>query len=309
MREAGDAALMNRRDLLRGTFYGITAASIWGGMYVVSDVVLTVIPPFTLLSLRILLGLLALWPIFRRAGQSLPAPGVIRELFIVGFVGLGFSLGAQFLGTDLSTAVNGALVTSASPAFVVLFAAILLKEKLSPRRAIALLLASAGLIVILDPTRANFGEETFLGDVFLAIAALTWGLYSVLVRRISIRYQLHTLTITVVGLLGGLALSLPASIVELSSKPIGPLDAGALLGVAYLGIVSTAFALLLWNRAFALAPATIASLFFFAQPVSGALLAAIFLGQTLTIGLGIGGALIGAGVLLSILSSSTEANS
>ena len=309
MREAGKAALMDRRDLLRGTFYGITAASIWGGMYVVSDVVLTVIPPFTLLSLRILLGLLALWPIFRRASQSLPGPRVMRELLIAGFVGLGLSLGAQFLGTDLSTAVNGALVTSASPAFVVLFAALLLKEKLSPRRAIALLLASAGLFVILDPTRANFGEETFLGDVFLAIAALTWGFYSVLVRRVSIRYRLHTLTITVVGLLGGLALALPASIVELSSKPIGPLDAGALLGVAYLGIVSTAFALLLWNRAFALAPATIASLFFFAQPVSGALLAAIFLGQTLTIGLGIGGALIGAGVLLSILSSSSDANS
>ncbi|MDE2951061.1 MAG: DMT family transporter [Chloroflexota bacterium] len=300
---------MNRSDLLRGTFYGIIAASIWGGMYVVSDVVLTVIPPFTLLSMRILLGLLALGPICRRAGGSLPAPPVLRELLIVGFIGLGLSLGAQFLGTDLSTAVNGALVTSASPAFVVLFAALLLKEKLTPPRALALVLASAGLFVILDPTSANFGEETFLGDVFLAIAALTWGLYSVLVRRVAIRHRLPTLTITVVGLLGGLALSLPASIVELSAKPIGPLDAGALLGVAYLGIVSTALALLLWNRAFALAPATVASLFFFAQPVSGALLAAIFLGQTLTIRLGIGGALIGAGVLLSILASSTDANS
>lgn len=309
MREADSAALMNSRDLLLGTFYGITAASIWGGMYVVSDVVLTVIPPFTLLSLRILLGLLALWPIFRRTGESLPAPRALRELLIVGFIGLGFSLGAQFLGTDLSTAINGALVTSASPAFVVLFAVLLLKEKLSPRRAIALLLASAGLLVILDPTRANFGQETFLGDVFLAIAALTWGLYSVLVRRVSLRYRLNTLTITVVGLLGGLALSLPASIVELSSKPIGPLDAGTLLGVAYLGIVSTALALLLWNRAFALVPATAASLFFFAQPVSGALLASIFLGQTLTIRLGIAGALIGAGVLLSILSPSADAKS
>lgn len=300
---------MDRRDLLRGTGYGITAASIWGSMYVVSDVVLTVIPPFTLLSMRIVLGLLALWPFFRRAGQPLPAPPLIRQLLLVGLVGLGVSLGAQFLGTDLSTAVNGALVTSASPAFVVLFAVLLLKEKLTPRRTLALVLASAGVIVILEPTSANFGEETFLGDVFLALAALTWGLYSVLVRRVTIRHRLHTLTITVVGLLGGLALSLPASIVELSSKPIGPLDAGALLGVAYLGFVSTAFALLLWNRAFSLAPATIASLFFFAQPVSGALLAAVFLGQTLTIRLLIGGALIGLGVLLSILAASTDASS
>ena len=301
-------ALMDRKDLLRGTLYGITAASIWGGMYVVSDVVLTVIPPFTLLSMRILLGLLALWPIFRRTGGSLPSPRLIRELLVIGIVGLGISLGAQFLGTDLSTAVNGALVTSASPAFVALFAVLLLKEKLTPRRAIALVLAGAGLLVILDPSRANFGEETFAGDVFLAIAALTWGLYSVLVRRAALRRRLHALTITVVGLFGGLMLSLPVSLVELSSKPIGPLDAGTLAGVAYLGFVSTAVSLLLWNRAFALVPATTASLFFFAQPVSGALLAAIFLGQTLTIRLGIGGALIGAGVLLSILAASTDAN-
>ena len=73
-----------------------------------------------------------------------------------------------------------------------------------------------------------------------------------------------------------------------------------MLGVAYLGIVSTAFALLLWNRAFALVPATVAALFFFAQPVSGALLSALFLQQALTFSLSLGGALIAAGVLLSL---------
>ena len=300
---------MNRKDLPRGAFYGIAAASIWGSMYVVSDAVLTVIPPFTLLSLRILLALLALIPIYRRAREPLPARRVIAELLVVGFIGLGISLGAQFVGTDLSTAVNGALVTSASPTFVVLFAALLLKEKLNLRRALALALASAGVLVILDPSAANFQQATFAGDVFLALAALTWGLYSVLVRLVSLRHRLHTLTITVIGLLGGLALSLPASILELSSKPIGSLDAGILLGVIYLGFVSTALALLLWNRAFALIPATMASLCFFAQPLAGAALAAIFLGQTLTFRLGIGGALIGMGLLLSILGSANDANS
>ena len=300
---------MNRTQMFRGTLYGIGAASIWGSMYVVSDVVLTVIPPFTLLSLRLLLGLAALWPLARRNGESLPAPSVLRELLLVGLIGLGLSLGAQFVGTDLSTAVNGALVTSASPAFVVLFALLVLKEKLTPRRAIALVLASAGVLVILDPTAANFQQETFVGDVFLVIAALTWGLYSVLVRRVSIRHRLDTLTITIVGLLGGLLLSLPASLLELSSNPVGSLDAGTVLGVAYLGFVSTAFALLLWNRAFALVPATVASLFFFAQPVSGAVLAAVFLGQALTFRLGLGGALIGVGVLLSVLRSSSDTKS
>ena len=39
---------------------GLGAASIWGGMYVVSKVVLGVVPPFALLSLRLLLGFAAL---------------------------------------------------------------------------------------------------------------------------------------------------------------------------------------------------------------------------------------------------------
>ena len=40
---------------------GLLASAIWGSMYVVSKVVLEVIPPFTLLSLRLLLGFLFLF--------------------------------------------------------------------------------------------------------------------------------------------------------------------------------------------------------------------------------------------------------
>ena len=291
---------MSKGQLWRGTIYGITAASIWGSMYVVSDVVLAVIPPFTLLSLRLVLGLFALLPFCRRIGEGLPPPRVIGSLLAVGAVGLGISLGAQFLGTKLSTAVNGALVTSASPAFVVLFALIILREKPTIQRLLAILLANVGVLVILNPAAADFRGETFLGDVFLAFAAVTWGLYSVLVRRVSLCYQLHSLTITVFGLMGGLLVSVPASLLEIVTEGVASIDTGILLGVAYLGIVSTAFALLLWNRAFALVPATVAALFFFAQPVSGALLSALFLQQSLTFSLSLGGALIAAGVLLSL---------
>ena len=297
---------MSQKQLWRGSFYGITAASIWGSMYVVSDVVLTVIPPFTLLSMRILLGLLALLPFALLNGAPLPDRSQIRGLLAVGMVGLGVSLGAQFLGTDLSTAVNGALVTSASPAFVVLFALLILREKLTRRRALALILASVGVLVILDPANADFASATFLGDVFLAIAAVTWGLYSVLVRRVTLHFRARSLTVTIFGLLGGLMVSLPASAIELSMNPIGALDAGIIAGVLYLGIISTAFALLLWNRAFALVPATIASLFFFAQPVAGAILAAIFLGQHLTLSLALGGGLIALGVLLTMWNPASQ---
>ena len=291
---------MQNPSFLRGALYGMTAAGIWGGMYAVSDVVLMVIPPFTLLSLRIVLGLLVLMPIARRHGCSWPGWQRARSLLMAGMVGLGLSLGAQFVGTDLSNAVNGALITSASPAFVVLFAVIILREKLTLWRLFAVGLATAGALVILEPSAADFRSESFVGDVFLVIAAVTWGLYSVLARRAAVQQALHTRTITVMALLGGLLLAAPASLIELSSRPIGAVDAGTVLGVLYLGVVSTALALLLWNRAFALAPATVASLFFFVQPLSGALLAGLFLGQPMTLRLWIGGGLIAIAVLLSL---------
>ncbi len=285
----------------RGSLYGITAAAIWGSMYVVSDVILMTVPPFTLLSLRLLLALLVLLPLERRQGRRLPPGGQLRELLAIGALGLGLSLGAQFLGTDLSTAVNGALVTSASPAFVVLFARIILREELTPARLAAIVLASLGVLVILDPAAADFASETFLGDSFLALAALSWGLYSVLIRRVSTRHQLPVTTVTVGALLGGLLIAIPASLIELTQRPLGAIDSGSALGVLYLGMVCTAFALLLWNRAFALVPATVASLFFFAQPLAGALLAALFLGQAMTPSLWLGGGLIGLAILLSLM--------
>lgn len=276
-------------------------------MYVVSDVTLLAIPPFTLLTLRILLGLVVLLPLDRAKGRALPDRRTTMSLLGIGASGMGISLGAQFVGTDLSTAVNGALVTSASPAFVVLFALVLLREKLTAWRLAAVLLASAGVLVILNPASASFGSDTFVGDVFLAIAAVAWGLYSVLVRRVSLRRQLPTLTVTVYALIGGLLLSIPASALELSQRSIGVIDEVVVLGVLYLGLVSTAFALLLWNRAFALAPATLASLCFFAQPLSGAILAALILGQEMTPALWGGGGLIALALLLSFAPQPTPA--
>jgi len=292
---------MQTLQILRGTVYGVTAAAIWGSMYVVSDVVLQVIPPFTLLTLRILLGLAVMVLVaILSSSFKLPPRGMIGQLLIVGIVGIGFSLGAQFVGTDKSTAVNGALVTSASPAFIVLFAVIMLRERLTLLRLLAVILATIGVLVILDPAQADFSSDTFVGDMFLAIAAITWGLYSVLIRRVSIQTALDTNMVTIIAFVGGLLISVPASGLELTTRSIGIVDEGTILGVLYLGIVSTAVAMWLWNRAFALVPATIGSLFFFAQPLSGALLAAIFLGQTMTTGLWIGGGLIVLGVLLSL---------
>ncbi|MBZ0287648.1 MAG: DMT family transporter [Anaerolineae bacterium] len=288
--------------MLRGAIYGLTAAAIWGGMYVVSDVVLRTVPPFTLLTIRLMLGLLILAPMVWQQSRTpivrLPNRRELVSLLGVGFLGFGISVGAQFVGTDKSTAINGSLVTSSSPAFILVFAALILRERLTLRRIAAVALATVGVFIIIDLSKADFSSDTFAGDIALCVAAVTWGLYSVLVRRVSAHFD--TLVVTAVAFCGGLLLTIPASVIELGSRPVGEITLATILGILYLGIVSTAGAMWLWNRAFALVDASIASLFFFAQPLVGAFLSVLLLNQQVTPNLWIGSILIGVGVLLSI---------
>src|SRR5512141_178934 len=136
---------------LVGILCGLGAASIWGGMYVVSKVVLDIIPPFSLVSLRLILGALTLVVVLLLRGFPKIPRRQFFEVLAVGLIGYGISLSLQFLGTKLSTAANGSLVTSATPAFVLVFASILLREKITWRRVAALVLATLGVVAVIDP--------------------------------------------------------------------------------------------------------------------------------------------------------------
>jgi drug/metabolite transporter (DMT)-like permease len=282
---------------LVGILCGLGAASIWGGMYVVSKVVLDSIPPFSLVSLRLLLGVLTLAIALATRGFPKIARTQFWQVIGVGFVGYGISLSLQFLGTKLSSAANGSLVTSATPAFVLIFAWILLKEKITSLRLIALLLATLGVVAVIDPRSAQLNPDLFLGNLLLLGAALTWALYSVLVRKAT--QALDVLPFSLIAFLGGLPVSIPAGAWELKTIGVGEINLGIIGGVLFLGIISTALAMVLWNSAFALVDANLASLTFFAQPVVGTLLGWLFLGEKITPLFLVGGILIGFGLVIS----------
>ena len=282
---------------LIGILCGLAAASIWGGMYVVSKVVLVVIPPFSLLALRLILGVAVLVIVVVIRKQPRLTSTQIRDSFLVGIVGYGISLGFQFVGTKLSTASNGSLVTSATPAFVLLFAPLLLKEKTTLRGVIALVISSLGVIAVIDPRTADLSSSLFLGNLSLLAAALTWALYSVLVRKVS--KSIDILTSSAVMLAGGIPSSVILGIFEIRSLGIGEITLGTVGGVLFLGIISTALAMFLWNYAFAELPAAIASLTFFAQPVVGTFLGWYFLGERISPLFILGGILIGVGLIIS----------
>ncbi|HLF03239.1 MAG TPA: DMT family transporter [Anaerolineales bacterium] len=298
-----------------GAILGLTAAAIWGGMYVVSDVVLEVIPPFTLLTIRLLLGITSLAflaTLVSRRSPTLPhahTPLLPRSLtpllLFTGFVGYGLSLGFQFWGTKLSTAANGALITSASPAFVALFAYFILRERITPARVAALALATLGVVVVVfDPEDVRLGADVLWGNLGLFGAAVTWGLYSVLVKRATTQ-GIPTLTVTVMAPAGGLFVAVPLMLWELTlgGEPIGAITPTVILGTLFLGIVCTALAVYFWNKAFELLDATPASLLFFAQPVVGAALSAWLLKEPLGVQFFLGGGMIAVGVLVVSISA------
>jgi drug/metabolite transporter (DMT)-like permease len=107
------------------------------------------------------------------------------------------------------------------------------------------------------------------------------------------------LPVSVVTFIGGLPLTIPAAALELGTLGLGPLSWGAVLRLLYVGVISPALAMYLWHTAFARLAAGVASLTFFAQPVVGAALGALLLGETLTPLFLAGGLLIGLGLLLA----------
>ena len=270
-----------KKHSIAGLLAGLAAASIWGGMYVVSKVVLEVIPPFALLTTRYILGALTLGMVmyFRKSKVEITKDFFWKSL-LVGFVGYGISLGFQFVGTKLSTASNGSLVTSATPAFVLLFAPFLLGERTTPRRIFALIVSSLGVLAVIDPRTAELSPNLFWGNMSLLAAALTWALYSVLVRKVSKTGDL--LVSSAIMLLGGLPTSLLAGLWEVNTQGVGEITIGIIGGILFLGIISTAIAMFLWNYAFAELPAAVASLTFFAQPIVGTLLGWFFLSEKIT---------------------------
>ena len=282
------------------------AAAIWGGMYMVSDAVLDVVPPATLVLLRYLIALPVLWIAARLSRPGAHTRGIRRadwpRLALTAFVGFGVSLLAQFAGTKLSTAAAGAMITSATPAFIVLFAWWLLHERASGRQWVGLSLATVGVLIVSllgSPPPTQTATNPLWGNLLLIVAAVSWAVYSVLVKLNSQKYTALAITLAVTAL--GIPIVTPVVVLELQTQSIGLLTVPAVLGILYIGVGSTAIAFFLWNKSFELLTAATASLFFFAQPVVGLLLSAVFRGEQLGWSFFAGGALILLGALLGML--------
>lgn len=285
---------------LLGSFYLALAASIWGTMYVLSKIMLDFLPALELIWLRYIVALISLLILGVATKQSwkMQKNDFIR-VFSIGIIGYFMSIWAQFVGTQLSSAQLGSVITSATPAFMVIFARLLLKERLTFRKGLSVCLATLGVLMIVGIGPIDNSFQT--GGLILGIAALTWALMSILVKQVPIHYS--QLVVTTYAIASATLFMTPFVIPQFSLSQIDLLQEPFMeCGILYMGTISTAGSFFLWNKGLQLVKnATQGGLFFFFQPLVGTLLGWLFLGEQVGIPFWIGTALIISGVLCVIL--------
>ncbi len=288
---------MNNNKLLGAVFLSL-AASIWGGMFVVVKLVVSTVPPVELVWLRYIIAIIVLLIISRiQRDQWKVNKRDLILIFIIGLVGNAISIVAQETGTWLSSAQTGAVITSATPTFMLFFGFIILKERLDSVKVTSIIMATIGVIMIVGVNLT--GTHILLGTFSLIIAAITWALMSVLIKLLSSNYNSIQVTILSTGV--AIALLTPYIISHhqvMATIPFG--SPRVFLSLLYLGVISTALAFVMWNKGLRLMNAASSGLFFLFQPIVGTLLGYIFLKEPLSVGFLSGFILIIASVWVSI---------
>ncbi|MFW5911396.1 MAG: DMT family transporter [Halolamina sp.] len=278
------------------------ASVLWGGMYVVSKWGFASIPPVTLSFLRLFTGAVALLAIVRLVA---PSRSFGRRDWLQ-FAGLGAMVGltivTQFVGTDLTSASQGSLLTVSTPFFTLLFGIAFFDEAAGRRKLLGMALAGLGTLFVIagQYDLSAVPTSNLTGVLYLFLASAGWAAYTVwgkpLVRRYS---SLETATYSTVMAVPMVALLVPVELVttdaSLSGIVVTPLVIAAVL---YLGVASTAVAWYAWYKGLEYVDASTVAVFFFAQPVVGALLGAVLLDEQVGRGMALGGAVMCAGIYL-----------
>ncbi|WP_128905575.1 DMT family transporter [Halorubrum amylolyticum] len=277
----------------------LVAAALWGGMYVVSKWGFALIPPVTLGFLRVAVGGGALWLVVAGRGGSTPS----RDEWPA-FVALGgwvtLTIATQFVGTELTNASQGSLLTVLTPVFTVLLGAAVLGERVTAAKAGGMTVAGVGTAVVIagQYELGSMAAGNAVGVALLLIGSAAWAGYTVwglpAVRRHGALRAATYSSLASVPMLGALA---AGELWYLGVSPADiPVTIESVAAVLYLGLGSTAAAWYLWYKGLEFVPAGTVAVFFFAQPAVGAALGAALLGEALGPGYLVGGALMTAGI-------------
>ena len=273
----------------------------WSGNMVIGRAIRDDVPPLSLAFWRWAIALvltlpLALphlrtqWPQLRRGWPAVVA---------LGLLGVGGYNTLAYIALQYTAATNAVLLNSFIPIATIALSWAFLKKRLSGVEWLGVLISLLGVcsIVARGELATLAGLSLNVGDLWMLTAVVVWALYTIGLqwRPAGVHPMLMLAAFTSVGLL---ALA-PAYAWDIAQGRLIHVNATALAGIAYTGLLPGFAGYVFYNRAVGEVGASKASLFIHLMPVFGTILSALFLGEVPQNYHFIGMALIFAGIFLT----------
>jgi drug/metabolite transporter (DMT)-like permease len=275
--------------------------AFWSGNYIAGKIALRELSPLLLAGFRIGLAGVTMLPLYLWERRTAPAQNRPRrdivQLLALGMLGVTLNQFFFIIGLNRTSVAHAAILIGLTPILVLIIACLRGQERITPRKAVGMAIALAGVAVLKAFEPAAGTGATWLGDFFIILTGLCFALFTVFGKEVTQQYSTITMnTYAYVG--GGIAL-LPLTVWEAARQPLAHVSAGAWLAAIYMALFPSVVAYLIYYHALAHMPASRVSAFSYLQPVFASIMGVAFLGETLGAPVIAGGAVILTGVYLA----------
>lgn len=284
-----------------GYAFALGATMIWSGNFIVARGLSDSIPPAVLAFLRWSIATLFLLPL---AGPSAwRERSLIRQhigyLTITAFLGVTLFNTIIYIAGHSTTALNLSLIATSSPVFTMLFARFLLGDPLTARRLFGVTVAAFGVVLLITGGEISMllNARFSTGDLWMLLASMIFGAYSVLVRRKS--QQIGQSAFLLSTFLVGLLLLTPWTLFEAHHHGVPSLSKTAWGAVLYVGLGASLASFALWNKAVALIGPARSAFVYYSLPVFSGLMAFLLLKEPVGWVHGMSGILILSGIVVA----------
>jgi drug/metabolite transporter (DMT)-like permease len=280
----------------------VAAACFWGGNFVVGHELVNHIPPFTLAFLRWLTALIIIIPMFGRSvwKQRMLYVRHWKTVLFLAVTGVAAFNTLVYIAVQYTTPINASLMNAATPIIIVLLSSVILHERLTALSMVGIFVSLCGVLWIISHGSWHIlvGLSFNHGDLWMVLAVIFWGLYSIAVKKTSGIFPGDGVFLVTVMI--AVLILLPLSAMEWlnGNKPhhVTWLD---ISGVLYIGIFASIVSFKCWNYAVSkIGPSRSAS-YLNLIPLFSAVFAILFAQQMIHWYHGVGAVLIIGGVYVT----------